>query len=160
MSAERESVLSAVSAIVRLTLDGFTGLSAGTTKSHIVEAAGPVFAEGFAGGEWVLWMTVHELSPNLRLTAWYELADDALEPGVGPEHPVVWIERPITPTQVADLLDLPGSHRPAWADHLVAWPERGLCLRYSRRSRQPTLLFAFARMSESEFDRSPMAARD
>jgi len=157
MNTEREAVL-AVTAIVQLRLDDFTGLCVGTTKSHIIKAVGPIFAEGFAGGVRPLWMTVHELSPTVRLTAWYELADDASEPGVSPNHPVVWIERPIILTQITDLLNLPGSHRPARAGHLMAWTERGLCLRFSRRSRQPTTLFAYARMSESEFDQSSMVS--
>lgn len=157
MNPEGKAILAAVDRIVKLKLDGFVGLAPDTTLSHIIEAVGPVYAEGFGGGETPLWMTVHELAPMVRLTAWYTLAEDASEPGVGPDHPVVWIERPITPAQVADLLKLPGCHRPARADHLMAWPARGLCLRFSRRSGLPTSLFAFAPMSESEFDQSPMA---
>jgi hypothetical protein len=149
-----------LAAVVGLRLEGFTGLRAGTTRSHVVQAAGPVIAEGFGGGAIPLWMTVHQLSPVIRLTAWYALADDAAEPGVGPDHPVLWIERPIQPSEVTALLDLPARHQPARAGHLMAWPERGLCLRFSRRSRLPTLLLAFAPMSHDAFDRSPMATRD
>lgn len=156
----RAIILSKVAAIVQLRLDGFTGLDPGTVKSHIIEAVGPVYAEGFGSDEEPLWMTVHEITPMVRLTAWYELAEDTTEPGVRPDHPVVWIERPIIPSRVSDVLNLPGKHQPARVDHLIAWPVRGLCLRLSRRSRQPTLLFAFAPMSESEFDQSPMTTRD
>jgi hypothetical protein len=53
-----------------------------------------------------------------------------------------------------------GGHRPARASHLMAWTERGLCLRFSQRSRQPTTLFAYARMSESEFDQSSMVSSE
>lgn len=157
MNPEREAIRSAVVDIVQLRLETFTGLVPGTTKADIVESVGPVYAEGFGGGIIPLWTTVHEIASPGRLTVWYELDEDADEAGIGPDHPVAWIQRPIVPSEVTDLLKLPGSHQPARADHLKAWPGRGLCLRYSRRSWLPTLLFAFPPMSPSDFDQSPMA---
>lgn len=160
MNLDADAILSTVTAVVQLRLNKFSGLASGIAKSHIIEAVGPIYAEGFGWGEIPLWMTVHEITPMVRLTAWYELAEDAPEPEINANHPVIWIERPIVPSQVSDLLNFPDSYRPTQAEHLMVWPRRGLCLRFSRRSKLPTLLFAFVPMSEPEFDRSPMILRD
>jgi len=158
VTPEREAIRSAIVNIVQLRLDSFTGLVPGTTKADVVEAVGPIYAEGFGGGIIPLWTTVHEIASLGRLTAWYQLDEDSDQDGIGPDHPVTWIQRPIVPSDVAELLKLPGSHQPARVDHLKAWPDHGLCLWSSRRSRLPTLLFAFPPMSPSEFDQSPMAS--
>ena len=146
MNPEREAIRSALVDIVQLRLENFTGLVPGTTKADIVEAIGPIYSEGFGGGVYSLWMTVHEIDATGRLTAWFELDEEAGEVGI----------RPVIPSDVTDLQELPGSHRPPGADYLKVWPERGLCLRYSRRSWLPTLLFAFPPMSPADFDQSPM----
>jgi hypothetical protein len=157
VNPERESIQAAVVDIVQLRLEAFTGLIPGTTKTDIVEAVGPIYAEGFGGGIIPLWTTVHEIVALGRLTAWYELDEDSDQDGIGPDHPVAWIQRPVVPADVTELLRMPGSYQPSQAGHLKAWPERGLCLWYSRRSRLPTLLFAFPPMSPSDFDQSSMA---
>ncbi|MGF1521666.1 MAG: hypothetical protein ACFBSF_05025 [Leptolyngbyaceae cyanobacterium] len=157
MSTEREGKLAALTTFIQLRLDEFNGLSPGITQSHVIEVAGAVIAEGFGGGSVPLWMTVHELSPAIKLTAWYELDEDEPESEVDDTYPVLWLEQPIVAAQVSELLKTPASYRPERASHLMVWPQRGLCLRYSHKSRQPTLLFAFKQMEHSEFERSPMA---
>jgi hypothetical protein len=156
VNPEREAIRSALVDVVQLRLENFTGLVPGTTKADIVETIGPIYSEGFGGGVYSLWMTVHEIDAMGRLTAWYLLDEDAVEVGIRPDHPVTWIQRPVIPTDVTVLQELSGSYRPPGKDYLKVWPERGLCLRYSRRSWLPTLLFAFPPMSPAEFNQSPM----
>lgn len=156
MNPDREAIQSAVLDIIQLRLETFTGLIPVTTKADIIEVVGPIYAEGFGGGIVPLWTTVHEIDSPGRLTVWYELDEDVDEAGIGPDHPVAWIQRPIVPSDVTNLLKWPDSHQPARAGHLKVWPERGLCLWHSRRSRLPTLLFAFPPMSTSDFDQSSM----
>lgn len=157
MNSGREAIRSALVDVVQLRLENFTGLVPGTTKADIVEAIGPIYSQGFGGGVHSLWMTVHEIDALGRLTAWYELDEEADEVGIRSDHPVTWIQRPVIPSDVTDLQEFPDSYRPPGKDYLKVWPERGLCLRYSRRSRLPTLLFAFPPMSPADFDQSPMA---
>jgi hypothetical protein len=149
----------ALTAVAGLRLEGFSGLAPGTTRADVTEALGPPLAEGFGGGKYPLWLTVHEIAPGVRITAWYRLNEEAEEPGVGPDHPVLWIDRPIVPGDVGQL-DAMAGHTPPRAPHLKAWPGQGFGLRFSRRSRLPTLLYAFTAMSVAQFDASPIAGHD
>lgn len=156
MNAPSEAHLAPLRAVVDMELTNFEGLASGTTQAHILTALGPVYAAGVGVGELPLWMTVHELTPLERVTVWYALTDEIAEEHIDPQQPILWLERPITPEQVADLLNQPDGHRPAHASHLLAWPERGLALYFSRRSGLPTLLLAFSPLSRADFDRAPM----
>jgi hypothetical protein len=160
MTAAREERQAALRNLVDLDLAEFAGLVPGTTRGEVSDVLGPAVAEGFAGGAFPLWMTVHDISPGIRATAWYLLDEEALEPVVGQDQSVLWIDRPIRPEDVQSLRDRDDGYSPPRRDHLVAWPERGMCLRMSRRSRLPTLLLAFAAMDADEFERSPISRHD
>lgn len=122
----------------------------------VTSVVGEAAAEGYGFGYGVpLWMTVHEIEENVSLTAWYQLDEETGEP-TGLE-PVSWLERPIVPDDGEAQLAATGGLTPAYSDHLVAWPERGLCVRHSPRSGLPTLVLGFAPCSPDEFEQSPVA---
>ena len=141
---------------VDLELNAFYGIKPGTVKSHVIEAVGQVYKEGPGLSILSLWMSVHVFKPLVRITAWYQLEE---EQNSIPDHQaVIWLERPITPDEVKELRAWPNGIHPGGVPHLLAWPDRGLCLYFSRKSRLPTLLFGFEAMTEAEFDQSLIVA--
>ncbi len=142
-----------VRAVIDLDLADFTGLPAGTARSDVIEVAGAPVAEAGGSSPERLRMTVHDIGPQRRLTAWY--ADGA--EGAGGDV-VVALERPIVPGDVEALLAREG-HRPRGSRRLTAWPDRGLAVWFSARSTLPTILLAFPAMTPAQFDGSPLARR-
>ena len=148
-------ILQSLRAFVDIELEEFSGIRPGTHNGHILEVAGPSIMEAWGSEYAPLWMSVHKLTPTTRLTAWYlidQLTEDASYPAKGVPQMVVWIERPIVPLQVESLLETPGFYYPEGIPHFQVWNSRGLCLRYSQRSRLPTLLFGFPQMSKATFE--------
>ena len=146
----------AVRAVIDVDLERYPGLPRDTARADVIAAAGAPVAETAGSADPAsLRTSVHDVGPGRRLTAWYASTDPSL-PSL--DDPVVALERPIVPGEVEALLEREG-HHPRGSQRLTAWPERGLAVWFSARSRLPTILLAFPPMTPEQFDASPMGRR-